>query len=372
MKIRLKTEALKVATAKASRGSGNLSMLAITSSIGIEVSGLDLVLTTTDNSTNVEVKIKDVVKEPTQFYACTSSELFCKLISKQTCEAVTLELQGEGEERFLQVAGDGVYNLPLVQDEEGGMGRIAPIDVPSLDTVKVEAVELKKMLRYNKLAVSKQFDTPMYTGYCVDTDKVYTFNGNTACISELNLKNIKLLIPSSVVELFSLFEDKFVNVAHTSNKIKFESEDVVITGTVLEGIDEYPSEALAETVYSEAFTQTVKVSKAKLNSVLDRLGLFVSAEDQNAIQLNFGDLSLIISNTDSNACESIEYIGNKPTDVSSSYVDLNDLKLIVNTLESEDVTLIFGSDSAIGVCTDKMRFIIPVLTDEAEAEDSEN
>ena len=260
MKVKLKTESLQVAAAKAAKGSGNLSMLAITSSIGIEIKDTDLVLTTTDNSTNVEVKIKDVVKEPVQFYACTNSDLFCKLIAKQTSETVVLDLQ----ENCLQVTGDGVYNLPLVQDEEGTMGRIVPIDVQALSSTKIDAKELKKMLKYNKLAVSKQFDTPMYTGYCTADNKVYTFNGNTACITELELKDIKLLLPSRLVDLFSLFEDKFVTVTAVSNKVKFESEDVILSGTVLEGLDEYPVEPLANTVYSEEFTQTVKTNKNKL------------------------------------------------------------------------------------------------------------
>ena len=368
MKVKLNTEALKLATAKAAKGSGNLSMLAITSSIGIEVKDTNLVLTTTDNSTNVEVILKDVVKEPTNFYVCTNSELFCKLIAKQTNETVILEQQ----ENCLQVTGDGVYNLPLVQDEEGTMGRITPIDVPALDTVKVSAAELKKMLKYNKLAVSKQFDTPMYTGYCLSNEKVYTFNGNTACITALKLKDINMLLPAAFVELFTLFEDKNVIVSVSSNRIKFESEDVVITGTVLEGYDEYPTKPLFDTVYSDEFTQSVKISKNALNNILDRIGLFVSDKEQNAIQLNFGENSLVISNTDSNACESVNYIGNKPSDVSSVFVDLNDVKVIVSAIASDDVTLIFGSDSAIGVCTEDMRFVIPVLSDEEETQDGEN
>ena len=289
MKVKLNTEALKIATAKAAKGSGNLSMLAITSAIGIEIKDTNLVLTTTNNSINLEVILKDVVKEPISFYACTNSDIFCKLISKQTSEHVVLDIQ----ENCLQVTGDGVYNLPLIQDEEGTMGRIVPIDVPALDTVKVSATELKKMLKYNKLAVSKQFDTPMYTGYCIANEKVYTFNGNTACITALKLKDINLLLPSVFVDLFSLFEDKTVSVYVSSNRIKFESEDVVITGTTLEGYEDYPVKPLSDTVYSNEFTQSVKVSKARLNNILDRIGLFVSDKEQNAIQLNFSDIGLI-------------------------------------------------------------------------------
>ena len=368
MVLELKTETLKVATSKAAKGTGNLSMLAITSAIGIEVVGNDLVLTTTDNNTNVEVFVKNVVKEPVKFYACTNSDLFCKLISKQNCEKIKLDLQPN----MLQVVGDGVYNLPLIQDEEGGMGRITPIEVEGLEPVVVQSSELKKMLKYNKLAVSKYFDTPIYTGYCVNNEKVYTYNGVIACVTAVNLKTINMLIPFRLAELLELFEDKNVSVSYASNRVKFSSEDVVITGAVLEGFESYPAQQLGDLVYSDTFNDEAKVNRQKLLNILDRLSLFVSDKEQNAIQLNFADSGLLVSNVGSSACEKAPYTNQKEQrTITSAFIDLRDLKVIVNAVDDEQVTFLYSDGSPICVCTDNMRFIIPLLEDESDEEQEE-
>lgn len=372
MNITLKTETLQGVAAKALKGAGNLSMLAITSAIGIELVGQDLVLTTTDNNTNLSVVMKNVISAPTadKFYACTNADLFCKLIAKQTTKTVILEVM----DKCLQVEGDGVYNLPLIQDEEGTVARIAPIEVDGLTEVNVESKTLKKLLKYNKLAVSKLYDEPMFTGYCIDKDKVYTYNGTNACISEINLDSLQLLLPSKMVDLFDLFEDKTVKVVAVSDKIKLESDTIQITGTVLEGFADYPKEPLNNTVYSDQFVSSVVVNKDKLCGVLDRLSLFVSDNEQHGIQLNFSENGLLISNMDSNACESVPYVDGTTANLSAVYVDINDLKVIANAVSEDKLTIIYGNASAIGVAVGNMRFILSLLSDEEEvsAEDIES
>lgn len=370
MKITLKTEALQEVTAKALKGAGNLSMLAITSAIGIEVLGQDLVLTTTDNNTNLSVTLKNVINAPLNesFYACTNAELFCKLIAKQTTKTVVLEIL----DKCLQVEGDGAYNLPLIQDEEGTVAKIAPIEVDGLTKITVDAKELKKMLKYNKLAVSKLYDEPMYTGYCVDNDKVFTYNGANACISEIHLNDLHLLLPSKMVDLFDLFEDKMITVIAVSDKVRFYSDTIDITGSVLEGFNEYPKEPLTKTVYSEEFVSEVTVNRDKLVGVLDRLSLFVSDNEQHGIQLNFTETGLLISNMDSNACESVPYVDNTPANVSAVYVDINDLKVIINAISEDKITIIYGNASALGVAVGSMRFVLSLLSDDEDVEDVED
>lgn len=366
MKIEVKTESLKVAVSKAAKGTGNLAMLAITSAIGIEVKGNDLILTTTDNNTNVYAKVKNVVKEPVEFYACTNSDIFCKLVSKQTCDKITLDLQPN----MLQVIGDGVYNLALIQDEEGETARITSIDISGVSEVKVESSELKKALKYNKLAVSKYFDTPIYTGYCLSNEKATTYNGVVACVTDVKLKDINLLIPFKMAELFDLFEDKTVSVYAEGNRVRFESEDVVVSGSVLEGLESYPAQQLSDLVYSDTFTEEVSVSRDKILGVIDRLSLFVSDKEQNAIQLNFSDTGLILSNMESSACEKVAYVSKKEDIVTTSvFVDLRDLKLIISAVDGNDVKLMYSDGSPICVCTSDMRFVIPPLEDESEDEE---
>ena len=56
--LKIKTETLKTAVTKSVKGSSRLPMLLLTNCIGIEVKDGNLILTTTDGSTNLEVTVK--------------------------------------------------------------------------------------------------------------------------------------------------------------------------------------------------------------------------------------------------------------------------------------------------------------------------
>lgn len=363
MKLKLNTESLKVATTKAAKGAGNLAMLTITSAIALELKDGDLVLTTTTNSHNLDVRIKGVSSAENNFYACTDCELFTRLVSKTNTENITLEVT----ENSLVFTGDGVYNLPLLQDEEGTMVRITPITVDSLEVISVPTENLKKILTWNKLSVAKTLEEPIFTGYCVKDNQVYTYNNNTACVSNLKLDKINMLIPSGIVDLFSLFEDKNVNVSTTNNKVEFASSDLVITGALLEGFDLYPTDQLGELVNGNEFKNSIKVSKAKFSNMLDRMSLFTT-EDKNELSISFAKDKLIVSDKNLSAGEQLAYISNNEVEPFEVKIDLNDIKQIVGEVSGEEVCMLYGSDVGLCVYSDNSRYIIPLLGEDEEEE----
>lgn len=363
MKIKLNTEALKVATSKASKGVGNLAMLTITSAIALELVNGDFVLTTTTNSHNLAVRIKDVTSSENNFYACTDCELFTKLVSKTGTETITLEVT----ENALVFTGDGVYNLPLLQDEEGTMVRITPINVDSLESVNVPTETLKKLLTWNKLAVATTLEEPIFTGYCVKDNQVFTYNNNTACVSSLKLDGVNMLIPSGIVDLFSLFEDKSVTVATTDNKVEFSTTDVLITGALLEGFDLYPTEQLGTLVNGDDFKNSIKVSKEKFANMIDRMSLFTN-EDKNELTISFAQDKLIVSDKNLSAGEQLGYISKNEVESFEVKVDLNDIKRIVGQVVEEEVCMLYGSDVGLCVYSDNSRYIIPLLGDDEDEE----
>lgn len=360
--VKINTEALKVAAAKAVKGIGNLSILAITSAIGIEVKDGNLTLSTTNNSTNLDVKLIDVADKDVNFYACTDGALFTKLVSKTDSDFIELNLQPN----CLEFHGTGRYNLALIQDEEGNMARITPISVDNAETHKVAAASLKQLLSYNKLAVSKSFDTPIFTGYCIKDNYVFTCNDVTACVSQLDLGGISVLLPGSMVELFNLFEDKNVEISVSGNRIKFSSVDVTITGAVLEGIDLYPTEQLVELVNAPEFTNMVVVSTAKLAAALDRLALFVEKIDKNRIEIAFGDDSLVITNKIASAGELVTYTEKSISNQDTYALDLSDLKAVVDATSKDTLRIVYGLDKGICVADDTTKYIVPSLDEDEE------
>ena len=357
--MKINTSSLQTAVSKVAKGAGNLSMLTITSCLTIEAKEGDIVFTTTTNSRNLEVRIKGSVNADTEFFVCTDCDLFSKLVAKTDTETVTLEVT----ENALVFTGNGVYNLPIIQDEEGTMVHIPEIPVDALEETKVSTEQLKQLLTWNKLCVAKTMEEPIFTGYCVKDNRVFTYDNNSACVSNIKLDKINMLIPSGMVDLFGLFEDKEVVVKTTNNKVSFSSEDVTITGALLEGFDLYPTDQLAELAEGKDFSNAIKVPTNKFVSMLDRMSLFAT-DDKNTISLSFGTDKMIVSDSDRSAGEQIAYTSKNEVVSFEVSVDLRDIKKIVSEVSTEEISMLYGSEIGLCVYSDTARYIVPLVGEE--------
>ena len=300
--ITIETEKLKEAVSRAYKGSGRIPILQITMVMGIEVKDGDMIFTTTDNTTNLKIVLKGVAPAETNFYVCTDSDLFYKLISKTTSNNVTLELR----DKSLLFKGNGAYNLPIIADIEGeGAIRIKPMTVSEDAGVKIVRTDWLKLLEYNKNSVAKSLEVPCFVGYCVSEGKCITYN-------------------------------------------------------------KYPVSALTGLATSDQFKNTIKVDKAILASTLDRLSLFVNAETRNTITLNIGKDALFITSKDTSGSEKVEYIESAIENSMESCVDINDIKTIISTLKEDFVTIKYGHDIGILISEENICQIVPFISPEEE------
>ena len=150
--IKIKTKSLSEAVSKAIKGSSKKQMLAITMSIGIEIKDDTLTLTTTDGVTDLFVRVDKIGCKGNNFYCCTDSELFSKLVQKISNEEITLQLTESALKVF---AGKSEYNLPIILDEEGNMCRIDE-RMLSADstTTKLSSEILRRIKKYNGATVA--------------------------------------------------------------------------------------------------------------------------------------------------------------------------------------------------------------------------
>lgn len=359
MKLKVKTQLLKEMTSKAAAGSSNTGGLLLTSSMCIECDNNTLKLTTTDGANTLH--ISNAVESQEKFYVCTDSTLFSKLVSKTDSEYITLEVI----DTYLQFTGSGVYNLPLIMDEEGNMAVIEEMNL-TCEPVKVEAALLKKAISTNKVAVSKDFAEPIYTGYCISNNAVMTNKGNLICHSDLSVNNLKALIPMSFIELCNLFDDKYVDIKVEGVKLSFQSEHVKLTGSLLDGIDRFPVDSLKALIDMPEFKYNVKINKSTLLNCLDRMLLFVSESDSFAVSLTFQDSKVLISNKDSTACESIDYKDKVEGLNFQAYFVTVDLKTMLSANSEEIVTLVLGPDNCMKMVDKNTTLIIPFLQDTEE------
>ena len=112
MKLTIKTVKLKEMVAKAVKGVGNNKLIPLTSLMAIELKDATLTLITTDATNYLYISEDKVVGE--DFYVVVDANVFSKLISKMTCEDVTLEIKSDII--ALQVKGNGTYKIELPLD----------------------------------------------------------------------------------------------------------------------------------------------------------------------------------------------------------------------------------------------------------------
>ena len=119
MKLTINTATFQNMVAKAVKGAGMNNDLLITQLMSISLKDNMLTLETTDNNNYLYVRQDKVAGE--DFNVVVLADKFAKLISKLTCENVTLEIPTAkaGELDKLVIKGNGKYVIELPYDEEG-------------------------------------------------------------------------------------------------------------------------------------------------------------------------------------------------------------------------------------------------------------
>lgn len=360
MKAVIETTKLQDLTSKACKGSGRLPILAITMFIGIEVKNGDLILTTTDKINTLKVIGKGIAKDNEDFYTCVDSDLFSKLVSKTTSSTITLEVT----ENCLTFKGNGVYSLPIAVDEKNNVVRIPEMPFnEEVEGYEVKLSDLKDMLIFNKPSVAKTMEAPYLTGYYVDDEAIVSFNLVTACITKIGLIKGKALLSSNLVELFNIINVEKVIIKLDNKRILVEAGDVIINGALMEQVEEYPAQALKDLI-NEHFDSECEINKNEFLNTLDRLSLFISDDDKNALRLTFAEDSVTISSKKSNGNELLKFVSsNNPTPF-TQLVDLIDLKNQLQTQTGETVKLLFGNEKGLMLKTDKVSQLIPFMDEE--------
>lgn len=366
--IKVKTSLFKEAVTKAFKGSGRIDSLMLTSILGIEAKDGDIILTTTDNTNFLTVKIKNAVEDKTNnFYVSIDSELFTKLVTKTDSDFVTLKVENDA----LLFTGNGAYNMPLIIDpEEGSFVRIPTINFVDENSkkLKINVEDIKKIIQYNKGSVSKDLKNGVYVNYCIDNSKVYTYNDNTACITKVAINSDKLLLSQSLVNLLAVLDDKEITVSIDDNKVKFETTNVIVAGTLAEGAQDYSSESFDGLIDETYKSNSVKINKAFLLNTLDRIALFIDINDDGAIELSFSNEGLFIKNKNGSVCEKIAYLEKTISEPSIQLVDIGDIKNALTALSQEDIIISFRNEVGLYIEENGALQIVPKV--EANTEDA--
>ena len=356
--MKVVTNRMKEAVNKAIKGAGFNNLIPITSMIGIKLSDGKLRLLTTDMSNTLCVIIDKVTGDDID--VTVDADKFGKLISKITSEEVDLSVVDEDK---LVIKANGTYKLPLIADEEG---LVSFPDVKLADTPDGEILLTSIMSAYNinKSALAKTLEQPCLTGYYCG-EKVITTDANVITFNDFDaFKYDKpLLISSQMMALLTLNSKEKIAYKVAGSELQFVTDDVVITGPVLEGIEDYPVEEISAYL-EEAFTSSCKVPKELLLDVLDRLALFIEPYDKNGAYFTFGRKGINIHSKKDASTEVVNYVESKEFKPFICCVDIPMLKEQLQANPDETIKIFYGNENALKLQSGKVTQVIALLEDE--------
>lgn len=356
MRITIKTLPFQSMVARAAKGASENKLLPITSMMEIELSENILTLTTTDTSNTLTI-IQDKV-EGEDFYAVVPVDIFSKLIAKTTAEKVTLTVK----ENSLEVQGNGVYNIALPMDEDGTI-KFPRYTFEKVGTpARIHLSTIKQILAVNKPAIAKNLDTPCLCGYYLG-NQVITTDENVICFNDMNVMGMDVLVSPEMMELLSLNTEENIDVYYNNGYFVFQTPDMVLYGAEHDGKSIYPVSEISAYL-DEKFKSNCTVSKILLESVIDRLSLFIEPYDKNGAYLIFTKDGLNLTSKKSSSVELVSYMESNDFQPFACCVDIPMFQAQIAAIPSESVKIWYGHDAALKMTSGNITQIIALLEDE--------
>lgn len=359
MKMTINTSTLQNIVAKSMKGASCNKMIPLTGLMAIELKDHCLTLITTDATNYLYVREDKV--EGDDFYVVIQAEMFSKLISKLTCEKVSLELK----DNILMVTGNGKYSIELPLDEEGELIKYPdPLAGKTFvgDDYTINLSTIKLILATAKSALADTMEVPCYTGYYVG-NKIVATDTYKICGIDIKLWDEPTLISPEMMNLFDIFTDEKIAVYRNGNTMVFKSANCTVYGTLMDSIDDYQIEAI-EGLLEQTFDSSCKIAKSALLQLLDRLALFVSPYDKNGVYLTFTKNGLQIESKQANSVEVIPYTESDNFHDFTCCVDIEMLHSQVKANTGDGIVIHYGEDNAIKLTDGNVAQVVALLEDD--------
>ena len=362
MKLTTTTSTLQNMVAKAMKGASCNKMIPLTSLMAIQLKNHTLTLITTDATNYLYVKADKVDGE--DFYVVIQAEVFSKLISRLTCENVTLELK----DNCLNVKGNGNYSIELPLNEEGELITYPDPLAKAENLTQLEDVNLstiRLILATAKASLAETNEVPCYTGYYVGQSVVSTDTYKICGIS-VKLLDEPALISPELMGLLDLFSDEKISVFRKGNTLVFKTAGCEVYGKTMDSIADYQIDVISG-LLNQKFASSCKVSKDALLQLLDRLSLFVSAYDKNGIYLTFTRDGLQIESKQANSVEVLPYAESVNFKDFTCCIDIEMLRSQVKANTCSAVEIQYGEDNAIKMTDGSVTQIVALSEDDRAA-----
>lgn len=366
----MNTASLQNMVAKAVKGAGMNSDLFMTQCMSIKLENNLLTLETTDNNNYLYVKQDKVAGD--DFSVVVTVDKFAKLISKLTCQDVTLEIPEakQGELDKLIIKGNGRYVIELPYDEEGELiqfpDSILATTSDFWNTGEVQLSTIRHILNSAKAALMTGKDDLCYSDYYVG-DRVVATDTYKICGIDVKIFDEPKLISPRLMDLLDVMSSENIDIRYKGDVVIFETGDVTVFGVIDEGIEDYKIEAISGLI-DEEFPSSCKIEKLPLTQMLDRLTLFVDVFDKNSVYLTFTKDGLIVSSKQDKGEEIIPYKESTNFSDYTCCLDIDLFKTQVKAYQDDVIEILYGKENSIKMVSGNTKQVIALADDDRVAE----
>lgn len=366
MKLTINTAQFQNMVAKAVKGAGMNNDLFITQLMSISLKDNRLILETTDNNNYLYVRQDKVAGD--DFNVVVGVDKFSKLISKLTCQEVTLEIADgkDGELDKLIIKGNGKYVIELPYDENGELidfpDPLSETDGEFWNSAELQLSTVRHILNTAKAALLVGKDDMCYSDYYVG-DRVVATDTYKICGIDVKIFDEPKLISPQLMDLLDVMSSENIDVRYKDNVVIFETGEVIVYGAVDEGIDDYKIDAISGLI-DEQFPSACKIEKQPLMQMLDRLSLFVDVFDKNSVYLTFTKEGLMVSSKQDRGSEIIPYKESEDFRDYTCCLDIDLFKTQVKAYQDDVIELLYGKENSIKLVSGNTKQVIALADDD--------
>ena len=343
----------------------------LTETLELKVENKVLYLNVTNGEYYASVKFD--LESDEQFHAAVNANLFLKLIAAVTTEDIELQAMNN----YVLVKANGTYKIPMIFDGDKLLS-LPKIEINNRTvSMKVSGNVLESILNYNsKELLRGTVSRPVQKMFYVDETGCITFTTG-ACVNNFTLeKPVKVLFNNRLVKLFKLFKNDMVDFSLgydsiseelVQTKVEFKTNKITltaVTGCNDELLNSVPVNAIRGRA-AATYDNNVVLNKEELLASINRLLLFSagygSVKNLKAYSLfECKDDTMTIYDSNKENKEVIKFKNDTKIDAEYSMtLDLSDLKLILDTITEEYVTLSFGNHQAVVVKRTNISNVVP-------------
>ena len=343
----------------------------LTETLELKVENKVLYLNVTNGEYYASVKFD--LESDEQFHAAVNANLFLKLIAAVTTEDIELQAMNN----YVLVKANGTYKIPMIFDGDKLLS-LPKIEINNRTvSMKVSGNVLESILNYNsKELLRGTVSRPVQKMFYVDETGCITFTTG-ACVNNFTLeKPVKVLFNNRLVKLFKLFKNDMVDFSLgydsiseelVQTKVEFKTNKITltaVTGCNDELLNSVPVNAIRGRA-AATYDNNVVLNKEELLASINRLLLFSagygSVKNLKPYSLfECKDDTMTIYDSNKENKEVIKFKNDTKIDAGYSMtLDLSDLKLILDTITEEYVTLSFGNHQAVVVKRTNISNVVP-------------